>query len=383
MAKQKFQFNVNGMIDSYGWQHSMIQYHLHNHKDEPVLCVVNSLGGDVSQAMAISKLFDEHGDVTVRFIACCASSATWMAFGAKEVEIAEDALLLVHHCSNLVDIYKSMKIDDIDKTIQQLQSMKKSQEVINLTIAKKYADRIPESKTLEDVINLMSEERWMTAEEAKSWGFVDKIIPGINHMENDARLLMTHNCASLNIPAPSFDDHNGEPEKNIVQQIVEGVRDFFKPKEDDSAQSAPATQEPENNVPTNNQTTFNMNKKFVNICTLLAIAVSAQNEETGDVTLTHDQLQSIENALAEAAASKQVTKDVEDTLDKVSDNIKQMDGVKNKALACVSLLTNLPMQAPAGNLVPKGESDGSKNSMADIAKDEVNKEAMNYYKPNK
>ena len=166
---ERKQIKINGVLDEWGWNRSNVQYMLNKYKNEPVLCIVNSYGGSVNEGLAISKLFEEHGDVVVRFIGCCASSATWMAFGAKEIEIAEDALFLVHQCSNLVAIYKSMKIEDIDKTIKQLESMKKSQEAINLTIAKKYADRLPDGKKLEDVLQLMAEERWMTASDAHRW----------------------------------------------------------------------------------------------------------------------------------------------------------------------------------------------------------------------
>ena len=86
--------NINGVLDDWGWLRSNVQYMLNKHKNDSVLCIVNSYGGSVNEGLAISKLFEEHGDVVVRFIGCCASAATWMAFGAKSIEIAEDALFL-------------------------------------------------------------------------------------------------------------------------------------------------------------------------------------------------------------------------------------------------------------------------------------------------
>ena len=141
MCMERKQISINGILDSWGYQRSNVNYLLNRYKDMPVLCVVNSLGGNVNEGLAISKLFEQHGDVVVRFIGCCASAATWMAFGAKEIEIAEDAFLMVHNCSNLISIYKSMKIEDIESTIKELESVKKSQEAFNLTVAKKYAAR--------------------------------------------------------------------------------------------------------------------------------------------------------------------------------------------------------------------------------------------------
>ncbi|MDD6015562.1 MAG: ATP-dependent Clp protease proteolytic subunit [Prevotellaceae bacterium] len=378
--------NINGVLDDWGWLRSTVQYMLNKHKGEPVLCIVNSYGGNVNEGLAISKLFEEHGDVVVRFIGCCASAATWMAFGAKSIEIAEDALFLVHQCSNLVAIYKSMKVEDIDATIKKLESMKKSQEAINLTIAKKYADRIPEGKTLEDVLNLMAEERWMTAEETKEWGFVDTVIPGINRMTKEAQNLVAMNCASMNLPVPHFEEP--KEEKSMVSQIIDGIKNLLHlenkgAEENTSEDPANHSTEKEQTVSNNQNNQSSMNKKFINLIALLAIANDATTDEEKGVTLTHEQLQLIENALANAKAKEKTLKDVEEALDAVSDNVKKMEGVKNKALALAGLVDKFPIHAPAGNKVAEGASDSKQNALDETAKDDINAEARNLYRPKK
>lgn len=378
--------NINGVLDDWGWLRSNVQYMLNKHKNDSVLCIVNSYGGSVNEGLAISKLFEEHGDVVVRFIGCCASAATWMAFGAKSIEIAEDALFLVHQCSNLVAIYKSMKVEDIDATIKKLESMKKSQEAINLTIAKKYADRIPEGKTLEDVLNLMAEERWMTAEETKEWGFVDKVIPGINRMTKEAQNLVTMNCASMNLPVPHFD--TPKEEMSMVSQIIDGIKNLLHleskgAEENTSEDPANHSTEREQTFSNNQNNQSSMNKKFINLIALLAIANDATTDEEKGVTLTHEQLQLIENALANAKAKEETLKDVEEALDAVSDNVKKMEGVKNKALALAGLVDKFPVQAPAGNKVTEGTSDTKQNALDETAKDDINAEARNLYRPKK
>lgn len=378
--------NINGVLDDWGWLRSTVQYMLNKHKGEPVLCIVNSYGGNVNEGLAISKLFEEHGDVVVRFIGCCASAATWMAFGAKSIEIAEDALFLVHQCSNLVAIYKSMKVEDIDATIKKLESMKKSQEAINLTIAKKYTDRIPEGKTLEDVLNLMAEERWMTAEETKEWGFVDTVIPGINRMTKEAQNLVAMNCASMNLPVPHFEEP--KEEKSMVSQIIDGIKNLLHlenkgAEENTSEDPANHSTEKEQTVSNNQNNQSSMNKKFINLIALLAIANDATTDEEKGVTLTHEQLQLIENALANAKAKEKTLKDVEEALDAVSDNVKKMEGVKNKALALAGLVDKFPIHAPAGNKVAEGASDSKQNALDETAKDDINAEARNLYRPKK
>lgn len=381
---ERKQININGILDSWGYQRSNVSYQLNRYKDMPVLCVVNSLGGNVNEGLAISKLFEEHGDVVVRFIGCCASAATWMAFGAKEIEIAEDAFLMVHNCSNLISIYKSMKIEDIETTIKELESVKKSQEAFNLTVAKKYADRAIEKKTMEDIITLMAEERWMTANEALEWGFVDRVIPGVNRMNEESRNQIVQNCVALNLPAPHFQQ---QEEKSIVREILDGVKGMIRyaVKNDVAIEdgqlepTTPSATEESTNNQSNNQKGFAMNKKFVNLIALLAIASNQVTEEDGSVTLDMDQLEHIENALAEAKKRGQQLKDVEDVLDSVSDNVKIMDGLKNKALALKGLVGQFPIQAPAGNQIPAGASDDKQNKLDETAKDGINQEMRAFY----
>lgn len=358
------QININGILDDWGYQRSNVAYQLNRHKGAPVLCVVNSLGGSVNEGIAISKLFEQHGDVVVRFVGCCASAATWMAFGAKEVEICEDSLWLVHQCSNIISIYKSMKIEDIDKTIKELESTKRSQEAINFVIAKKYADRCSKNnKTLQDVLQLMEEERWMSANEAYEWGFVDRIIPGINKMTGETKNLIAQNCAALNLPVPVFSADKAET-SSIKQLVVDTLRSLFA-----TPNVKPADEELSNEEEQPAQTTLDMNK-YNNLNVVIGLV---QPNDKGELVLNEEMLQKIENALAEAEIAKNTIADVTSTLDAVGDNIKSIEGAKNKALAIVTVMQNLPAMAPAGNNVPD-TSDEKADKLKEIAKDPINEE---------
>lgn len=381
---QREQININGILDDWGYQRSNVNYLLNRNKNKPVLCVVNSFGGSVNEGLAISRLFEQHGDVVVRFIGCCASAATWMAFGAKEIEIAEDSFLLSHQCSNLVSIYKSMKIEDLDKTIKQLESTKKSQEAFNLTIAKKYTERASEKgKTLEDVLTLMEEERWMTAQEALEWGFVDRIIPGVNRMTDEAKNLIVQNCATMNLPVPVFSAEKDEAEKDeddsMMHSFFRSLKEYFTAEnasthvEDPKPTASNAEDEPQ--TQTTNSQPKEM-KGLLSINALLAVTLTAN--EKGEVTLTEEQLQKIENALAEATANKTILTEVGNSLDAVSDNIKSMDGVRNKVLALANLVKMFPVGTPAGNVIP-AKSDDKNEKIKEVAKDGINEEMRALY----
>ena len=57
--------------------------------------------------------------------------------------------------------------------------------------------------------------------------------------------------------------------------------------------------------------------------------------------------------------------------------------MKNKALALAGLVDKFPVQAPAGNKVTEGTSDTKQNALDETAKDDINTEARNLYRPKK
>lgn len=353
---------VNGMIDHYGWQRTNIRYFLNKNKGNAVRLKVNSFGGSVNEAIAISKLLEDHGNVTVEFIGFCASAVTWMAFGAKTREMHEDSLWLCHKSSIRVDIYRTMNSDQLADTIKQLENEKENQDAIDLIIAKKYADMCADKdKSLADVFDLMKQERWLSADEVKEWGFIDNIIPGINKITDEYRNLLIENCAALNFPLPAIIDKQDDPLANdevsesLVNRIVNSIKAIF----------TPMPKSTEDNNPINNSTI--MNKTFVMVNALLGVEGLAENN--GKVELTIDQLQKICNALKEADGNKQSVTKATEALDAISPNIKGITGLENKIQAVAVVLNMVPKGVPAGNALPK---EDQAEDFSETAKDPVN-----------
>ncbi|WP_278715563.1 ATP-dependent Clp protease proteolytic subunit [Bacteroides caecimuris] len=357
---------VNGMIDHYGWQRTNIKWHLNKNKGKKVRCKINSWGGSVNEAIAISKLFEEHGNVTVEFIGFCASAVTWMAFGAASIEIHEDSLWLCHKSSIPVEIYGSMNSDQIESTIKQLQNEKKSQDAIDLIIAKKYADKCAvKGKTIKDVFDLMKEERWIPADECLDWGFVDHIIPGINKVSNDFRNLMIENCVALKLPAPSFpvdsEPNNDGTNNSYLKKILDGLNAFvFSNKKETCSEDA------QTNINSNKNQT--MNKTFVAVNTLLAVEGLTEND--GKVELTIEQMQKVCDAVKQGEVNKTTVDNAVTALDSISPNVKAIDGLTNKIHAVKALVNLIPSGTPAGNSIPKNTPEDK--NYEDSKKDPVN-----------
>lgn len=338
-----------GSISQYWYDKNYMKYFLDKAKGKPVRLKVTSYGGDVAEAVAISNLIAEHGDVTVEFIGFNASAATWMAFGAKRIEMHADGMWLAHKCSVSVDIYGALNADQLDDKIKELQSSKQSAEAIDLMIAKKYADR--SGKSVKDVLSLMKESKWIAADEVKEWGFVDEIIPGINKRAKVTDELS--NCFSaMGLPIPVVEDKQ-QAEPTMVEQILAGIKNLFK-------------QEEKKNI---NQPLTNMRKEFLSVNQILN--VEGLNESDGKITLTVDQVKAINDAIKAAKEgqtnAENTLKGVIDDLDSLSDQVKSAADNKAKVQAIRDILDKIP-----GTKTSTNKESDEKNKFADIATDPIN-----------
>ena len=151
----------------------MVNVLLDKYKDSEVHVLINSLGGYTYEGLTISSLFKIHGNVHVHFIGASASAATIAAMGAKKITIDADATFLVHRCSTIVFAWDSMNADQLDEHIKQLEKRKEDQQTLDTIVAGLYARRCKKSK--EELLQLMSKDTWLTAQEALEWGFVDEV----------------------------------------------------------------------------------------------------------------------------------------------------------------------------------------------------------------
>lgn len=354
------------MIDSWGYQLSNIKYLLSKHHDKAVTVRVNSFGGDVNQAMMISQALSDHGNVTVHLLGFNASAATWLVFGAKRVEIADDGLWFCHRSTMTVDIWKDMNVNDLEATIKELESQKKSQEAIDLMIAQKYvnfAQTRGKKMDIESAIALMNEERWLAASEVLDKGFADALIKGAKSVTKDAYDFAVSNCASLHLPAV--------PAREEKKTVVQKMKDFLFGEK-------PESEDPIEKPSINNKTTIIMKKNYVSVNALLKVEGIEVAENKA--TLDEQQLQTIEDALAEAAKLKNDVAAALAELDKVSDKVKAIDGLKNKVLALISIVDRVPMAVPADAGKTPGPKDDEQTKLDELEKhavDPINAEAKN------
>ena len=337
-ADMAYRQRISGSIDSYGWFRWNVQNALSHHKDEEVHLIIMSPGGVVNEAIAISDMLAEHGNVTIEFSGLAASSATWLAFGAKRVLMHEDTLWLCHKSSAPVNEWSQMTADELQSYIDKLQGQKKSLEVIDAIIAKKYLDRASsKGKTLQQVVALMNEERYLPAADCLEWGFVDEVLPTKSPSDEGNVTVNNEFLGAIHLPlrtepAGTEDENGNGPvnETSLADRIVQKLTSLFK----NGSQAATQT---DTNPQNNTQPQTIMNKDYVSVNALLQ--VEGFEVTDGKVTMTIDQLAVIENALKASGEAVKV-------LDEVSPKVKTITGLQNKVTAVTLMLDSAPV-APA------------------------------------
>lgn len=338
-------------------------------KGKPVTLRISSYGGDIASAIRISHAIQEHGDVTVIHDSLNASAATWLPFGAKKILMHEDCMLYVHCSSMEIFLWEQMNAEDLKELGEDIDSEVKSLEKMDEMIANKYALR--SGKTKQEMLKLMQEHPWLTAQECKEYGFIDEIIaePSGKKVTNS----LAKNFRNCAIPLPE----GVEVEKTLLQKLAEKLG--ITPRElKDQSPNSPEDQ------PT--QPTIIMKKIFVLINALLAVEGFEQSAE-GKFTLTEEQMQEIENALADnktalekakndltaANAAKQTAEDnlkaASDSLDSLSDMIKNIDGIDAKTAKIKEMFDKLPASV---TLEDQLEEKPGEDTYADIRKDPIN-----------
>lgn len=133
-----------------------------NATNGPVTVRINSGGGSVFEGLAIYNAIQRHGKVTIKIDGLAASIASLIAMGGKTVEMAENALMMIHNPW-------SWSEGDSVQLRKQADLLDKCKE----TMITAYTNRTGRSG--DEISALMDHETWFTAEEAQNFKLIDAI----------------------------------------------------------------------------------------------------------------------------------------------------------------------------------------------------------------
>lgn len=195
---------------------------------------ISSLGGSVDDALSIySQMRKYAGKITAELDGMVASAATIIAMGADEVKMDTNAFFLVHKSLSGLDVFGAMNEDDITKLIEDLEHIKETNQKIDLKIADIYSAKT--RKRAKTMLSLMSEDKWLTAEEAQEFGFIDSIentTKQKKQLSNMAIVAKAKGLPELPIINQKSEKMEEKKEKVSLTDIWNAVKNLGQEKED-------------------------------------------------------------------------------------------------------------------------------------------------------
>ena len=300
---QNYHLKLKGYVGGYDFDASYVDYILSKNQNKPVDILIDSLGGSLATALSIVASFRQHGNVHVHYVGMNASAATIVSMGAAKVTMDSSAMYLVHKCSSEFFKWASLNADQLEQQIQQLTQMKTDLEKMDANVAKLYAAKC-KKKTCAELLDLMKVGGWLTAQEAKQWGFVDEIT---DEQDDNAPVLTEATAcamAAAGIPLPALPIVKPE-ERSFFAALYEfftgHARKTEAPATEPAAQVKTEPQDQQPVAPQANQSQSNdMKTLFPLIVAAVGLTEAAfQPDENGNLTLTKDQFLALESALKE------------------------------------------------------------------------------------
>lgn len=141
--------------------------------NEELTVYINSPGGDVFTGIAIYNLLMEKSPV-VKVIGLAGSIASLIACAGKQVLIADSAMFMIHNPWSYAWAGDENYFKKLSETLGQIKQ----------TILKAYRKKT--GKTDEDLTDMMTNETWLTSEQAVTMGFADSVyVPGQDELQTN------------------------------------------------------------------------------------------------------------------------------------------------------------------------------------------------------
>lgn len=268
MARKSYHIRLSGYVGGWDFDESYVEYVLGKNADKEVNVLISSLGGSVSSALRICSLFYEHGNVNVHLSGMNASAATIASLGAKHITIDNFGMYLVHKASTAVTTWRTMNSDELRDYIKNLSKSAHDLDKIDENISVMYAQHCKKAQS--DLLDLMKEGAWLSAKDAKDWGFVDEIVTYDDDKQVSVTNQIVQDLVENNIPVPAT---FASSEQSFFDRLTSKINQIFSRKP--------------------------MKKVFTSLCALLVL--QDIDLEDKKATLTEDQLDTIEADLTKKA----------------------------------------------------------------------------------
>jgi ATP-dependent protease ClpP protease subunit len=362
----EYQFIISGEIGvAFDWwtgqrgtTANQVRNFLDAHKDEDVHIAVCSPGGYVDAGLQIYQHVKNHGRVHCHIIGMTASAATFLTMGAKEVDMVDGSLMLIHNVSTKVMEWQMANKEQLDQLIAAFQKERKDLDTIDRVIASLYAKR--NGKSVEECMEKMTAAAWLSPQDALDFGLIDSIVDDddVRKKSNHLRTTFTNSIfKDFGLPSLPADttaelsavvDQEGNPAEGFLQKVTAGIKKRFPKLFTD-------------------EITNPMKKVFTCLCALLAVQDFEVTD--GKVTLTEDQTGKIEEHMAQLEKDAKNAKDAQADLQKKLDQALQDVRDRDEQIANLRKAPGAEDRVPAGEHVDEGAGEITAQSMLNEIKD--------------
>ena len=362
----EYQFIISGEIGvAFDWwtgqrgtTANQVKNFLDAHKDEDVHIAVCSPGGYVDAGLQIYQHIKNHGRVHCHIIGMTASAATFLTMGAKEVDMVDGSLMLIHNVSTEVWEWQMANKEQLDQLIAFFQKERKDLDTIDRVIASLYAKK--NGKSVEDCMTKMTAANWLSPQDALDFGLIDHIVEDedVKKKSNHLRTTFTNSIFKdfglPSLPADTTDglsavvDQEGNPAEGFMQKATAWMQKRF-PKlfAEDS--------------------TNPMKKVFTCLCALLAVQDFEVTD--GKITITEENAGKIEGQLDQLGKDLQAAKDAQADLQTKLDQALKDVQERDKQIANLKKAPGAEDKVPAGEHVDEGAGEITAQSMLNEIKD--------------
>jgi ATP-dependent Clp protease, protease subunit len=227
-------FVIDGQIGQWYFSKQFVREMLKDTSGEDVEVNISSFGGDVNHAVDIHDQFAAHGNIIINYTGFNASAATLLGLGAKKVRMSENSFYLIHKPMFWVDEWGNMNEDDIDAVITSLEKKKSELAKITMVLARMYKDKT--GMSIKDIISLMNEQTWLTADMAKEKRLVDEVYKPaqiVNYLDDSKQIAMI-SASGLPVPARPkqvtvTETEADQPEVYNETKLINKLRAIFNP----------------------------------------------------------------------------------------------------------------------------------------------------------
>ncbi|NCC61907.1 MAG: Clp protease ClpP [Verrucomicrobiae bacterium] len=155
------------LYDYVGWPFNDpydLAQHLQSLNGKDVTFRINSPGGDVFDGLTIYSFMREYkGRITTKIEGLAASMASVIALGGSEVQAHKHAMYMMHE-PLVLTVGNQHELRELADLLQKM----------TVNFVDIYSEKVGGKKR--DIQGKMKDETWMTAAEAKEFGFVDTVL---------------------------------------------------------------------------------------------------------------------------------------------------------------------------------------------------------------